>query len=589
MAIRPDRRLAAVMALDVVGYTRLMGDNEEGTHERVSDTLRDLVVPTATAYGGRVVKKTGDGAMIEFRSVVEALRCGISVQCAMRERNTPVERESRIEFRVGISLGDVIVEPDDIYGDGVNLAVRLQGVAPAGGIAVAQAVADQVRGHPSFSLEDLGTRTLKNMGDATRVFGVCLPDSLEPWPTGAAGLRTIASLNGRPAIAVLPFGNTSGDKADEYFCDGVTEDVITELGSWRSFPVIARNSAFAYRGATADLRRVGRELGVRYILHGSVRRAGSRVRIFAELIEPETSTQVFAERYDRMLDDVFAIQVEIARSIVGALEPELLRYETERAARAPHSFGAYDSYLRGLWHHNRYTDEDNLRAQRLFAVGLDLDPDFAQAAAALAVSTVHRHVHGWERSHDTLIRRALQSAQRAVSLDSRLPQAMYALALCHLHSSEIRLAIREMEEVIRLHPSHAAAHANLGNLYNYINQPAKAMDAVRTAYALSPNDSRRFIWSPVSSGAYYLLQRYGDAIDAGREGHSMKPDYVAPLRYVVAAMGQLGQLDEASRFRQQVELSDGNLAGTQAYLRRYYIDEDALAHILEGLSKAGIK
>ncbi len=588
MSTRPDRRLAAVLALDVVGYTKLMGDNEERTHERVSDVLRDMVVPTIAACSGRVVKKTGDGALLEFRSVVEALRCGIIVQCAMRERNASPDGDERLEFRIGISLGDVIVEPDDIYGDGVNLAVRLQGAAPVGGILVTQSVADQVRGHPSIDLEDIGKLALKNMGDQTRVFSVRLPNSFERPPDNVR-FSTLTSFRGRPAIAVLPFANIAGDKADEYFSDGVTEDVITELGSWRSFPVIARNSVFAYRGVTTDLRRVGRELAVRYILHGSVRRDGSRVQIIAELIEPKSSTQVFTERYDRTLEDVFAVQAEIARSIVGALEPELLRYESERAVLAPQSFSAYDNYLRGLWHHNRYTDEDNLRAQERFTSALDIDPDYAQAAAALAVSTVHRQVHGWAKSDDTLIARALQAAHRAVALDTRSPQAMYALALCHLHSSEIRLATREMEQTIRLHPSHAAAHANLGNLYNYINQPAQALEAVQTAYALSPNNSRRFIWSPVSSGAYYLLQRYGEAIDAGREGHSMKPDYVAPLRYVVAAMGQLGQVDQAGPLRDQIAQSDGNLAGTQAYLGRYYVDEGALAHILEGLSKAGMK
>jgi tetratricopeptide (TPR) repeat protein len=266
-----------------------------------------------------------------------------------------------------------------------------------------------------------------------------------------------------------------------------------------------------------------------------------------------------------------------------------LRHESERAVQEPSSFDAYDLYLRGLWHHNRYTDRDNLRALELFSKALEADPDYAQAAAALAVSMAHRHVHGWTKPGDPPIERALEMAQRAVALDPRLPQGMYALGLCHMHSSEIRLATREMEEVIRLHPSHAAAHALLGNLYNYNNRPTQALESVRAAYGLSPNDSRRFIWSPVLSGAYYLLQRYGEAIDAGREGNSLKPDYVAPLRYVVAAMGQLGQLDQVGPIRRQLEQSDGNLAKIEAYLERYYVDAQALAHILEGLSKAGMR
>jgi adenylate cyclase len=459
------------------------------------NTLRDLVGPTVAACGGRIVKKTGDGALAEFRSLVEAIRCGTIIQCAMRERNAAAESAQRLEFRVGLSLGDVIVEPDDIYGDGVNLAVRLQGLAPAGGILANQAVADQVRGHPGIDLEDLGERDLKNMGRA-RVYRLRLPDTYERPPEGAA-LRSVASFRGRPAIAVLPFA-ISPPSADEYFSDGVTEDIITELGSWRSFPVIGRNSVFAYKGATTDLTQVGRELGAGFILHGSVRRDGSRVRIVAELTEAETSTQVFSNRYDRTLEDVFAVQAEISRSIVGALEPELLRHESERAVAAPQSFSAYDLYLRGLWHHNRYTETDNMWAQELFTKALEADPDYAQAAAALAVSMAHRHVHGWKKAGDAPVSRALEMAQRAVALDSRLPQGMYALGLCHMHCSEIRLATRELEEAIRLHPSHAAAHALLGNLYNYINRPTQALEAVRTAFALSPSDSRRFIWSPVS-------------------------------------------------------------------------------------------
>jgi adenylate cyclase len=574
------------MALDVVGYTSLMGHNEEQTHERVSDALRDLVGPAIAACGGRIVKKTGDGALAEFRSVVEAIRCGTIVQCTMRERNASPNGDGPLEFRIGISLGDVIVEPDDIYGEGVNLAVRLEGLAPAGGILANQAVADQLRGHPEIDLEDLGERLLKNMGQA-RVYQVRLPDKFER-PAGTLALRSVASFRGRPAIAVLPFA-ISPPTADEYFSDGVTEDIITELGSWRSFPVIGRNSVFAYKGMTPDARRVGRELGAGYVLHGSVRRDGTKVRIVAELVEAETLTQVFTKRYDRTLEDVFAVQAEISRSIVGALEPELLRHESERAVAAPQSFSAYDLYLRGLWHHNRYTEKDNLQAQEQFSKALEVDPDYAQAAAALAVSMVHRHVHGWAKPGDVPITHALELAQRAVALDSRLPQGMYALALCHLHSGEIRLATREMEEAVRLHPSHAAAHALLGNLYNYNNRPAEALESVRTAYALSPSDSRRFIWCPVLSGAYYLMKRYGEAIDAGSEGHSLKPDYVAPLRYVVAAMGQLGQLDQVEPLRRKLEQHDGGLSKLKTYLGRYYVDPDALAHILEGLGKAGLK
>src|SRR5579864_133138 len=334
------RRLAAVLVLDVAGYSRLMQGDEEGTHARVSDLLREVVEPRIAEYHGRIVKGTGDGALVEFASVIDATRCAIAIQKAMREIEIDLPADQRVQFRIGINLGDVIVEPTEIYGDGVNIAVRLEGIAEAGGICVSEIVADQVGDRLGARFIDMGQKNLKNIARPVRVFRVALDDV--GVPTRRGGTVALPGLEDRPAIAVLPFANLSGDPEQEYFADGLTEDIITALASWRSFPVIARNSMFTYKGRTIDVRTIGREVGAHYVVEGSVRRQTSHMRISAELIDVETNHCLFAERYDREVTDIFAVQDEIRNSILGALEPELVRLEMDRAARAPRLFSAYD-------------------------------------------------------------------------------------------------------------------------------------------------------------------------------------------------------------------------------------------------------
>jgi len=579
------RRLAAVLVLDVAGYSRLMEADEEGTHARVLAVLRDLVEPSVALHRGRVVKQTGDGVLVEFASVLDAARCAVAIQQAMRARAADEPEARRINLRIGINLGDVIVEPPEIYGEGVNIAVRLEGLAEPGGICVSQIVADQVGDKLDFPFIYMGEHRLKNITRPLRVFRISLASTA--FGAGKVPGAMLSGFKDRPAIAVLPFENMSGDPDQEYFADGLTEDIITALASWRSFPVIARNSTFTFKGRGLDVRTIGRELGAHYVLEGTVRRQAARVRITAELIEAETNHCVFADRYDRDVVDIFSVQDEIGTSIVGALEPELLRVETDRAAHSQQLFSAYDFLQRGVWHHYRYTEEDNVSAQEFFRRSLEIDPGYAQALAALAITLIHSVLHGWEKNDAKVLDDALRLARRAVSLDQRAPQARYALALACFHTENIALAMREMEEVIRLHPSHAVAWANLGNLCNYLNQPERALESVLTALRLSPNDPRQFIWMPVLAGGYYLSGRYEEAIEAGKRGHAMKPDFVAPLRYVVASLGQMGRSAEAQTFLPLLREKDDTLAKTEAYLRRYYVDETALHRILDGLAKAG--
>ena len=588
MAIeRAKRQLTAILALDAAGYSRLMGVDEEGTHARLKAVLGEVVEPRIAGDQGHVIKRTGDGLLAAFGSTHSAARVAIAVQEEMAERNRDLAGDRRIDLRIGINVGDVIVDGGEIYGDGVNIAVRLEGIAEPGEIYVSEAVAEQIRGALATSLVDLGERQLKNISQRVRV--------LRLGPRRAAGSGAARVLGPdfgprqRPAIAVLPFVNMSGDPEQEYFADGLTEDLITAVASWRSFPVIARNSVFTFKGRSVDVRQIGRELGAQYVLEGSVRREQSRVRITAQLIEAESNVHVFADRYERDLVDVFAVQDDIATRIIGALEPELLRVESQRAASAPQLFSAYDHLLRGLWHHYRYTDEDNSAARRLFEEALRLDPSYAQAAAALATATIHRVMHGWAAAGEPVRDEALAQAQRAVALDPRAPHARFALGLCHLHAGRIAQARGEMEEVIRLHPSHAVAWVNLGNIHNYFDEPARALEAVAIAHRLSPNDPRHFLSVPALAGGLYLLGRYEEAVEEGRLGHLIKPDYVAPLRYVAAGLGQLGRSEEAAPFLAALAGSDGNLAGTERYLRTYYVATAALERILDGLRKAGMR
>lgn len=586
---RVKRRLAAVLALDAAGYSRLMSLDEEGTHRRLISALAELVEPLVEECDGRVVKRTGDGVLAEFASVVEAMRCALGIQLGMRGRNVDVPPELQLQFRIGLNVGDVIVEPDEIYGEGVNIAVRLEGIAEPGTIFVSQTVAEQVGDKLDATFVDKGEHVLKNIAKPVRVYAA-FPGKSEEAPRAKASLGRVPGFGDRPAIAVLPFANLSGEAEQEYFADGITQDIISLLAAWRALPVIARNSAFAYKGRNVDLRDVGRELGVRYVVEGSVRRQGSRVRITAQLVDTETNQYCFADRYDREVSNLFAVQDEIVANIVGEIEPELLRLERERAARSPQErMSAYDELQRGLWHHYRYTAEDNREAQRCFRRAMELDGKWSEPIAALAIARIYAMMMGWEEKSDESLAEILDEAKRAVACDARDPQAQFALALAFFHSSEIAAATAGMREVIRLNPSHAAAHANLGSLLNYDNQPEPGLQSVLTAFRLSPNDPRRFIWIPALAGSYYGSRRYEEAVENGRRGLALKPDYLPALRYVVAALGQLGRRAEAASLLPLLRTLDPSLADAERYLGRYYVARPALDHILDGLRKAGFE
>ena len=409
-----ERRLAAIFAADVAGYSRLIGADEEGTLERLMAHRRELIDPKIAEHQGRIVKTTGDGVLVEFASPVKAVRCAIEVQHGMVDRNADVPQEQRIEFRIGINLGDVIVEDGDIYGDGVNVAARLEGIAEPGAVYISRAVRDFVNDQTEMALEDLGEKPLKNIAKPVRVFRIAAPDRAVAAPAAAGS----PALPHKPSIAVLPFANMSGDAEQEYFSDGMTEDLITDLSKISGLFVIARNSSFAYKGQSVKVQEIGRDLGVRFVLEGSIRKAGNRVRITAQLIDAGSGGHLWAERFDRDLTDIFATQDEVVEKIVGALAVTLTQGEEQRLRRrGTANVEAYEFWLRARELLSRSTREAVAQARAMHRRAIELDPHFAAPHAGLALAAISDYVSDWAPDPAQALDESERWARRALELE----------------------------------------------------------------------------------------------------------------------------------------------------------------------------
>jgi TolB-like protein/class 3 adenylate cyclase len=418
------RRLAAIVAADVAGYSRLIGADEEGTLNRLRSIRADVIDPKIVEHRGRIVKTTGDGLLVEFSSVVDALRCATQWQHEMRQRNAHMPSTSRIEFRMGINMGDVVVEDGDIFGDGVNIAARLEGLADPGGICVSARVQEDAAGKLDLAFEDLGEQRLKNIARPVRVYRVRLTTMERT--ASSVEIAPALALPDKPSLAVLPFANMSGDPEQEYFVDGMVEEITTAISRLPWLFVIARNSSFAYKGKSPDLRQVGRELGVGYVLEGSVRKSGQRVRITAQLIDTTTGAHVWTDRFDGALDDIFELQDQIASSVVGAIEPKLRQSEIERAARKPtERLDAYDLYLQALAHFHRYTEEDVSQVITLLKRALAIDPSYSPAAAMIGWCRAFQRVQGWGPVSDEEVAEGVHLARRAIEAGRDDPDTLW--------------------------------------------------------------------------------------------------------------------------------------------------------------------
>ncbi|HUD58526.1 MAG TPA: adenylate/guanylate cyclase domain-containing protein [Acetobacteraceae bacterium] len=587
-AQRFERRLAAVLMMDVAGYSRLMSLDEEDTYAQLRDRMQAIVEPGIAKAAGRIVKKTGDGALVEFPNAPAAVRCAAEIQYRNEAAAQTQEVERRIRFRIGISLGEVIVADDDIYGDGVNIAARLESIADVGGISISEAAASSSQ-DSGFVFIDLGLKHLRNITRPIRVYKVALHG--ETAATGrVAGASLVQGFGERPAIAVLPFRAEAGDSDHSHLADGITEDIITALSRWRTFPVIARASVYAFRDKDLELGFIGHQLGARYIGDGTLHRRGSRLRATVHLHDAETRESLFAENYDHDISDVFEMQDEIVRTIVGAIEPELLRHERERIVRTPlQDASAYELLQRGQWHHYRYTKQDNQQAQDYFRHALSVAPAYARASAALALALVHAAVVGWAGDErEAYFSDAMLHSRNAVQTDPRDPLAQFTLGTTYLHTVSPEEAAGRLREATQLDPSYAAAHANLSLVYNFMNRPEAALPEIELALRLSPHDPRKFQWLPFLAISHYLSGRYRQALAAAQEALSARPDYPVALRYLLATLGQLGRTAEAAAVAPLIRKLDGGLDGTESYMRQRYAPA-AADMIVDGLRKSGFR
>jgi adenylate cyclase len=583
---RVERRLTAILAADVAGYSRLMGADEEGTLAALKTLRREVADPKIEEHRGRIVNTTGDGLLSEFASVVDAVRCAVEVQREMAARNAGVQAERRIEFRIGINLGDVMIDENDIFGDGVNIAARLEALAEPGGICVSRVVRDQVRDKLAIPFEDMGEQQVKNIARPVRTYRVVL--------TGTAGRPSIPPeatpplLPDRPSIAVLPFHNVSGDPEQEYFVDGITEDIITALSKWRWFLVIARNSTFAYKGKPVDLKDVGRELGVRYVLEGSMRRVGQRVRVSSQLIDAAIGTHLWAERYDRDLTDIFAVQDDITSRVAAAIEPAMSRAESQRVmAKRPEHMGAWDYCQRGFWHVHKGTRTDGIRAYGLFKQALVLDPNLADAHLGLARALIVQWDYGSVEDFAPFVRQARASALQAVALDSENPQAQYVLAQTSLWAGDARTAIAHASRSIELNGNFALGHFYLGIALSLDGRHDEALEAIKTGWRLSPRDPRASTWLANKARVFYHLRRYDEAIETALSARRIRPHAYGSL-VLVASYTQLGRDEEAKNALADMSaLPAGREKATRWYLDRYS-DPVAREHMADGLRKAGL-
>jgi adenylate cyclase len=543
---RVDRRLAAILAGDIARYSYLMGIDEEGTLRQLKAHRKKLIDPKIIEHHGRIVKTTGDGMLVEFVSVVDAVRYAVDIQRGMAERNADVAPDRRIEFRIGINVGDIISDENDIYGDGVNVAARLEALAEPGGILVSRNVHDQVRDKLSFGFEDLGEQLVKNIARPIGVHRVSLAESAPPaMVKSAAAAKTEFSSVDRPSIAVLPFANMSGDPEQEYFADGISEDIITGLSKLRWFFVIARNSSFTYKGKAVDVKRVARELGVRYVLEGSVRKGGNRVRITTQLIDAATGNHLWADRYDGDLTDVFALQDEITKKVVAAIEPRLLEAEGIRSQnRSPEDIGAWDMVIHANSLFWRLTKAETEIAIERLKRAVERYPDYAPAQSTLAFVLLISGYLGW-RLIGPQLQQAATLAARAAELDDSDPWAHLALGFGAFLKRQTNLAAEEFRRALALNPNFAAAHGYLGFALAVDGQTEQASAHLEEAIRMSPHDPQNTIFNTGLAVVHYLAGRYPEAVEYSRKTLQQRSAFTAGYRIHCASLAQNGQIDEA--------------------------------------------
>jgi TolB-like protein/class 3 adenylate cyclase len=566
------RRLAAILAADVVGYSRLIGADEEGTLNRLKSIRAEVVDPSIAQYRGRIVKTTRDGLLVEFVSVIDALKCATEIQNAMIERNAGIAADKRIEFRIGVHQGDIVVEDGDIFGDGVNVAARLEGLAQPGGICVSARVQEDAAGKLDLTFEDLGEQNLKNIARSVRVYRV-RPTAIER-TRSSFKIKPILAPPDKPSIAVLPFQNMSGDPEQEYFADGMVEEIITALSRIRWLFVIARNSSFTYKGQSVDVKQVGRELGVRYVLEGSVRKAGQRVRITAQLIDATTSTHLWADRFNGSLEDVFELQDNVALSVAGVIEPTLQAAEIRRSSERPTSdLTAYDLYLRALPHVTAREKERLEYAFDLLRQVVERDPNYGPALAQTAYYHYQLDLHGWADNSEQNRRESIDLARQALRCAPDDPEVLvHAAHVLGYFDEDIDVAIALIDRALVLNPSYASGWYWSGVIRNWVGQPDLALEHFATFLRLSPRERFPFYLGAIGIALFFTRQ-FDDAAAKLRESLQRFPNLGVTYRFLAASYAHMGRLSEAREVAEHMRTLNLNvLEGGTRYRSREYRD-----------------
>jgi adenylate cyclase len=589
LAKHVERRLTTILAADVVGYSRLMQQDEDGTMRGLT-ACRAIVEALVAEHRGRIANTAGDAVLAEFPSVASGLVCAIAVQRAMLKQWEDFPPHRRIQFRIGLHVGDVMTRDGDLFGDAVNIAARLEALAEPGGICVSAAVREHVGSRVSATFRDAGLQQVKNIADPVQIFHVTARGMERPAEASetASAPPTAPALPDKPSVAVLPFANMSSDPEQEFFADGVAEDIITALSRYPSLFVIARNSCFTYKGRAVDVKQVGRELGVRYVLEGSLRKSGSRVRVTAQLIEAATGNHVWAERYDRDLADIFAVQDEITTEVTIAIAPAIAGAELQRAMRRPPgSLDAWGAYQRGLWHLGKFNADDTALAQNFFQQAIDLDARFAGGYSGLAAAQIQAANTFMARDIAETLNSAEALARQAVALDAADAEARACLGRVLLSRGDYEGARVEAERALTISPNLAIAHGVLGGTLIFSGRPQEGLVFLERGIRLDPRDPRAGVSvNQVVIGRYYCRD-YEGAVEAASRVIRSYPNHPLVYRWLAASLGQLGRTAEA-----KAALDRALATAPEAfdiYVRRrvpWHRAEDH-AHMLDGLRKAG--
>jgi len=582
MAERAERQLTTILAADVAEYSRLMRANEDGTLALLT-ACRTILDALIAKHRGRIANTAGDSVLAEFPSVAEGLSRALAIQEAIAEHNEPLSPDRQMRFRIGLHLGDVLIRAGDLFGDAVNIAARLQALAEPGGVCVSAAVREHAGTRLAAIFTDAGSQLVKNIAEPVHVFHAIATGVVQPSNPPPA-----LSLPDKPSVAVLPFTNMSVDPEQEFFADGIGEDVITALSRYPSLFVIPRNSCFTYKGRSVDVKQVGRELGVRYVLEGSLRKSGDRIRVTAQLVEAESGKHVWAERYDHDLADIFALQDEITEAVTIAIVPAIADAEQQRAMRRPpRSLDAWAAYQRGLWHVSRFTSDDNSLAQNFFQRAIDLDPTFSGGYVGLGMAQLHASEPHPRGLLDTLS--SVETlARRAVALDGADAEARSLLSNALLARGDYEGALAEAERAQATTPNLAFAHYIFGLTLIFSGRPKRGLVALERSIRLDPRHPRlaRDRLMQVAL-ALYLSRKYSAAIEAAKRAIRSYPDYPNTYRWLAAALGQFGRIEEAKEAPEKA-IAIGP-ASFEMYVRTGvpFMRPEDHAHMIEGLRKAG--